>query len=179
MGFKNIVFIIGLIISSILSYFAYSELAVDNTNLYKEIKAKIFNVKINDAVETSTSSVANIKIVNNKTVYNLVAQYKYIVDGETYNGEYPVGKFNDILSAQANIKRLTEVDSAITVFYEKAKPSKSVLKIQKNNFWAYAIFAVIVLVISLAIKFGKFVPAEPAPYNQPTIIINSLKKLFG
>lgn len=87
MGFKNIVFIIGLIISSILSYFAYSELAIDNTNLYKEIKAKIFNVKINNAVETSTSSVANIKIVNNKTVYNLVAQYKYIVDGETYNGE--------------------------------------------------------------------------------------------
>ena len=179
MGLKNIVFIIGLIISSILSYFAYSELAVDNTNLYKKIKKKIFNVKINNAVETSTSSVANIKIVNNKTVYNLVAQYKYIVDGETYNGEYPVGKFIDILSAQANIKRLTEVDSAITVFYEKAKPSKSVLKIQKNNFWAYAIFAVIVLVISLAIKFVKFVAAEPTPYNQPTIIINSLKKLFG
>jgi len=179
MGFKNVIFIIGLIISSILSYFAYSESAVDNTNLYQEIKAKIFNVKINDAVETSTSSVANIKIVNNKTVYNLVAQYKYIVDGETYTGEYPVGKFNNILTAQANIKRLTEVDSAITVFYEKAKPTKSVLRIQKNNFMGYAIFAVIVLIISLAIKFGKFVPVEPAPYGQPTIVINSLKKLFG
>lgn len=179
MGFKNIAFIVGLIISSILSYLAYSELAVDNTNLYQEIKAKIYNVKMNNAVESSTSSVANIKIVNNKTVYNLFAQYKYLVDGETYTGEYPVGKFNDLLSAQANIKRLIEVDSAITVFYEKAKPSKSVLKIQKNNFIAYAIFAVMVLIISLAIKYGKFVAAETVPYNQPTIIINSLRKLFG
>ena len=140
---------------------------------------KIYNVKINNAIETSTSSIANIKIIKNKTVYNLFAQYRYVVNGETYTGEYPVGKFNDISSAQANIKRLTEVDSAITVFYEKSKPSKSVLKIQKNNFFAYAIFALIVLIISFVIKYGKIVPVENVPYNQPTIIINSLRKLFG
>jgi hypothetical protein len=179
MGIKNVVFIIGLVVSAILSFLAYSELSVDKTNLYQEVEAKIISVKINSAIKSNTSSVANIKIINNKTVYNLVAQYKYIVDGESFNGEYPVGEFSDLLLAQNEVKRLTEVNSTLKVFYEIAKPSKSLLKIQKNNFWAYAVFAVIVFVLSLLIKFGKFVAAEPTPYNQPTIIINSLKKLFG
>jgi hypothetical protein len=179
---RDIGLLVGLIIAFILAFVAYRELSVDRTNLYQEVKARIYNVRNISSIETSTSTVANVKIINNRTVYNLTAQYRYLVNGKTYEGQFAVGKFRDILSAQNEIKRLTTRDSEITVFYKKATPSKSVRVIQKNNFIGYAVGAVFMVIISLVIKFAEFTPAPIQPMNQfrqPTVIINSLKKLFS
>jgi hypothetical protein len=118
---RDIGLVVGLIIALILAFVAYRELSVDRTNLYQEVKARIYNVRNISSVETSTSSVANVRIVNNRTVYNLTAQYRYLVNGKTYEGQYPVGKFRDILSAQNEIAIFSEA-LAIAAFSFSLNP---------------------------------------------------------
>lgn len=179
---RDIGLVVGLIIALVLAFFAYRELSVDRTDLYQEVKAKISDVRMASNIETSTSSVANVRIINNKTVYNLTAFYTYLVNGKVYNGQYPVGKFHNLMSAQNERNRLMNVSPIFTVYYKKAKPSKSVRVIKKNNFIGYTVGAIFVVILSLVIKFADFTPApqQPQPYNpygQPTVIINSLKGL--
>jgi hypothetical protein len=177
---RDIGLVVGLIIALVLAFFAYRELSVDRTDLYQEVNAKISDVRIAQNIETSTSSVANVRIINNKTVFNLTAFYTYLVNGKVYTGQYPVGKFHNIIIAQNERNRLMNVSPIFKVFYKKAKPSKSVRVIKKNNFIGYAVGAVFMVILSLVIKFAEFTPAPPQPmnpYGQPTVIINSLKGL--
>jgi len=150
---QDILFYIGLVISIIFGYLAYNERSKDNSSLYKLVPAVLYNVRIQNRNVQSTSSAGSITIVNNNTQYDLYNQYKYTVDGKEYLGEYFNGSYTSYLFVQNEINRRI-ANKNINVYYEIANPSKSVQNYLKNNFIPYAIGAVIVLIISLVIKFS-------------------------
>jgi len=152
---KNIVFYVGLVISVILAFLAYNERTKDNSNLYQLVPAVLYNVRIQSKNIQSTSSAGSITIVNNNTQYELYNQYKYTVDGKEYIGEYLNGSYNSYSIVQNEINNRM-ANKNINVYYEKANPSKSVINYSKNNLMGYAIGSVVVLIISLIIKFGNF-----------------------
>lgn len=152
---QEIGFYIGLVISIILGYLAYNERSKDNSNLYQLVPAVLYNVRIQSKNVQSTSSTGSLTIVNNNTQYDLYNQYKYKVDGREYTGEYLNGSYTSYLVVQNEINNRM-ANKNINVYYEKANPSRSVQNYSKNNLIAYAAGAIIVLILSLLVKFGTF-----------------------
>ena len=172
---QEIGFYIGLVISIILGYLAYNERSKDNSNLYQLVPAVLYNVRVESKSVQNTSSTGSITIINNNTQYNLYNQYKYTVDGKEYTGEYLNGNYTSYLIVENEIKN-RKANKNINVYYEKANPSRSVQNYSKNNLIAYAIGAIIVLIISFLIKFGTFSympPMNNQMYPNRVIIYNN------
>jgi hypothetical protein len=142
--FRNIILIIGLILTVVFAYLAYNERNKDNSNLYQAIKANIVSVRQQPIYDNNTL----------RYTYDMYVQYTYNVNNLNYTGEYLYGNYPEGGQLGAYQQIMAGASTPIDIFYEKANPGKSVRTYAKNNLMTYIGLAVVSLVVGLIFKFS-------------------------
>jgi len=175
---RTIGLVICLIIAVVLGYYGYKEISVDRTNLYQQIPADIISVSMNNRIINSQSKSNNITFINNKTVYDLIANYKYVVNEKEYFGSYNIGEYSSYFIATEEKNNIMNNPNRkkINIFYEKLNPSKSSLTISKNNSIGYFIGSAVFVVIGLVIKFAQIIQTDQQRLENVVIYNRSLFK---
>ena len=157
---QNIIAIILLIISIILLSLGIYEYQKDNTNLYKPIKALIYDLDYETKQTSSTHFYANrLSTTTYRTVYDIYDKYTYTVNNVEYKGRRFARRAYSFGEVDYYRKRLTQYKAQsklkrLNIYYLISNPNISVMQPIKNNSTIYFVSGAILFIISLGVAFG-------------------------
>ena len=172
----SIPFVIG---SIILLYYAIMEISVNRSNEYGSTTATVQNISFDTRqVETSRSDMLVVEVVNTRTQYNIMVNYKYNVDGADYRGTYKGTTVYSNQEAEIEKNKILNNPSALNfvIYYKKAIPSESSLSFSANNSTAYFIISGILFIIAVFLFFAQASPVTP--YSREVNAIRNMRR-FG
>ena len=160
---QNIIAIILLIISIILLSVGIYEYQKDNTNLYRPIKASIYDLDYETKQTSSTYTTYANKLSTTtttyKTVYDIYDKYTYTVNNVEYKGRRFVRRVYSFGEVDYYRKQLTQSKAQskfkqLNIYYLISNPNISVMQPIKNNSTIYFVSGAFVFLISLGVAFA-------------------------
>ena len=127
---QNIIAIILLIISIILLSVGIYEYQKDNTNLYKPIKASIYDLDYETKQISSTRIYGNkLSTTTYRTVYDIYDKYAYTVNKIEYKGRRFVRRAYSFGEVDYYRKRLSQSKfKQLNIYYLISNPNISVMQ---------------------------------------------------
>jgi len=155
------------------------ELSINRSNEYGSTTATVQNISYDTRqVETSRNDMLVVEVVNTKTQYNIMVNYKYNVNGVDYTGTYKGTTVYSNQEAENEKNKILNNPSAVNfiIYYKKTIPSESSLSFAANNSTGYFIFSGVLFIFFIVLFLGQISPVTP--YSREVNAIRNMRR-FG